>query len=257
MDNEKINNSEENTVNDYIHIFQALVSTSLKKIGVDDNCNFSENEKWNENDEQNHIKLLESLNYNDLFDKVILKEFNYYKKTSPNPYKLEFIANYYSIFHYRKIAEYAPDFVQSRNTKLESAYYSIVGTIDRIQGWIDNDQVRVKIESDYSNSPAHLATIYQCRTPFCSVSLGCDQMGRYNIVYTIDARVKEIIGSEFANTLIRRIYEFTPGEMEPFVNINSLYGDCISDFEKILDLSKTENHHKVTQNQRLEVESKR
>lgn len=240
---------------DYIHAFQALVNSSLSKNGVDDNCNISENEKWSESDEQNHTKLLESLNFNDLFDKVVLTELDSYKKVSSNPSKSEFIANYHPNFHYSKIAEYAPDFVQSRNAKLEKAYNSIVETINRIQGWMDNESVRIKIESNYRNSPNHLSTIYQCTTPFCIISLGCDQIGRYNIVYTIDSRIKEIIGSNPASTLIRRIYEFTPGEMEPFVNIHSLHGNCIGTFKEILELSKTERYHKVTQKERFEGES--
>ena len=92
------NNSEENNINDYFQTFQTLLNSSLNKIGADESCNFSKNEHSQKN-EENHIKLLESLNYDDTFDKVVIKELNDYKKTNVNPSKTEFIEIYFSIFH--------------------------------------------------------------------------------------------------------------------------------------------------------------
>ncbi len=245
----------DNETKAYMETFQELVRSSINKISVTDDCNISQNIKWNEENEDNHKKLLNELNYNDLFDKVILNELEEYKKLSSNPSKTEFIKNYFSIFHHKKIAAFTPEFIQSRNIKLISSYKGIIECINRIQGWMDNDKVRYKIESDYCNSPIHLSTIYQCTTPFCIVSLGCDQIGRHNIVYTLDYRIKEIIGADFASTLIRRIYEFTPGEMEPFVNFNSLNGDCINTFEETIQLAKVESNHIVSQKDRFEGNS--
>jgi hypothetical protein len=80
-------------------------------------------------------------------------------------------------------------------------------------------------------------------------------MGRYNIVYSLDYRIKDIIGRDFSSTFIRRIYQFTSGEMEPSVNIGSLYADCSEDFEACLQLAKTEGNHKVFQKDRNEEKS--
>ncbi len=240
------NNSEGNNVNDYFQTFRTLLNSSLCRIGADEVCNISKNE-YSQQNEENHIKLLESLKYNYTFDEVVVKELKEYKKTNVNPSKLEFIENYYSIFHHKKLAEFTPECIQSRNAKIESAYNHIIECINRIQGWLDDESSRLKIESDYSNSQKHLSTIYQCTTNFCIISLGCDHWGRYNIVYTIDYRILEIVGNDFASTLIRRIYEYTPGEMGPFVKINTLYGDCIDIFKDILQLCKTEKNHKITQ----------
>ncbi|MBQ0909744.1 hypothetical protein KBJ98_13605 [Flavobacterium sp. F-328] len=247
--------SSDNETNAFEETFEELVSSSIKKIGIKDDCTFMQNTQWNEENEDNHLKLLNELNYNDLFDSVVLSELKNYQKVAYNPSKVEFIKNYFSIFHHSKIAEFTPEFIQTRNTKLISAYKFIIECINRIQGLMDKDKVRYKIESDYCNSPTHLSTIYQCTTPFCIVSLGCDQIGRYSIVYTLDYRIKEIIGADFASKLIRRIYEFTPGEMEPFVNFNSLNGDCISTFEETFQLAKIEKNHIVTQKDRFEENS--
>jgi hypothetical protein len=249
------NNSSDNERNDYIQAFQNLLSSSLDRIGVDNDCYISKNEKWHQENEDNHINLLNNLYYNVLFDRVLFDELVHYKKIYSNHSKSEFVQNYFSTFHHNKIAKHTPEFIQSRNNNLLSAYKDIIECINRIQGWMDNEKLRFKIESDYSNSPNHLSTIYQCTTPFSIVSLGCDQIGRYNIVYTLDYRIKEIIGGDFASTLIRRIYEFTPGEMESFVNFNSLQGDCINTFEEILQLTKIERNHIVSQKERFEGKS--
>jgi hypothetical protein len=249
------NNTANQEFIDYLQSFQNLAYLSLEKIGIDNDCEISNIKNWSSEDEDSYNKLLVYLNYNDLFIKVILEELEKYRKAVSNPSKSEFVKNYFTNFHHIMIAQYTPEFIQSRNNKLLSAYKNIIKCIDRIQGWMDNEKVRFKIESDYSNSSNHISTIYQCTTSFCIVSLGCDQIGRYNIVYTLDYRIKEIIGSDFASTLIRRIYDFTPGEMEPFVNFHSLQGDCINTFNEIFQLTQIEENHVVTQMKRFEGKS--
>jgi hypothetical protein len=67
-------NYSDNSLNDYLLVFQVLVSSSLDRIGVDNDCNLVKNEKWNQENEDNHIKLLNELRYDDLFDKGLLNE---------------------------------------------------------------------------------------------------------------------------------------------------------------------------------------
>ena len=135
--------------------------------------------------------------------------------------------------------------IKSRNSKILNAYQNIILTIDRIQGWLENEELRTRVESDFTveQSPQH--TYYQCTTAFCVVSLGCDELGRYNIVYSVDYRIKEMISDIFASTLIRRIYEFTPGEMEPFVKIGTLYLDCVKVMAAVFEETKTRPCHKI------------
>jgi len=139
----------------------------------------------------------------------------------------------------------APDYVKERNNRLKSAYYSIINTIERIQGFLDDEYLRGRIESEMTQNPEMKSTLLQCTSPFCIVSLGCDQMGRYNIVFSIDYRVKEMIGDDMASGLLRRIFEFTPGEMEVFVRFGSLYQDCIVIFDQLLDDMQTEPFHEM------------
>jgi hypothetical protein len=137
----------------------------------------------------------------------------------------------------------APDFVKERNKRFREAFNNIIITIERIQGFLEDDYLRKRIESDMTKKSGIKSTILQCSTPFCIISLGCDDMGRYNIVYSVDYRIQEMIGEDMASTLIRRVYQFTPGEMEVFVRIGSLYHDCITTFDQLIEELKTESFH--------------
>jgi hypothetical protein len=137
----------------------------------------------------------------------------------------------------------APDFVKERNIRFRQAFKSLVLTIDRIQGFLDDEYLRGRIESDMTKKSGVKSTIVQCTTPFCIISLGCDNMGRYNLVYSVDYRIQNMIGEEMASTLIRRIYQFTSGEMEVFVRIGSLYSDCAESFNQIVQELQTESFH--------------
>jgi hypothetical protein len=137
----------------------------------------------------------------------------------------------------------APDFVKERNHKLANAYKNLVITVDRIQGFLEDEYLRGRIESDMTKKNGIKSTIFQCTTPFCILSLGCDDMGRYNLVYSVDPRIQKMLGEDMASTLIRRIYEFTPGELSVFVRIGSLYHDCVETFNQMLEDMQTESFH--------------
>jgi len=137
----------------------------------------------------------------------------------------------------------APDFVKERNSRFREAYKYLLITIDRIQGFLEDEYLRGRIESDMAKKEGVKSTILQCSTPFCIISLGCDEMGRYNLVYSLDYRIQEMIGNEMASGLIRRIYQFTPGDMEPFVLIGSLYHDCIESYDQVNLEMQTEKLH--------------
>ncbi len=139
----------------------------------------------------------------------------------------------------------APDYVQERNKQLMNAYNQLQITIERIQGWLEDEHLRTRIESDMTKRDNIQSTIYQCTTPWCILSIGCDEMGRYNIIYSLDQRIQEMISNQFASTFLRRINEFTPGAMEPFVTIGCLFEDCVSTYNKLLEESSNEPYHKV------------
>lgn len=123
-------------------------------------------------------------------------------------------------------------------------------SLHRIQAWQDNEKVRVRIEADYLKSIKNFSYISQITTPFIVIILGCDSLGRFQLTYGLDSNYLIILPDDMASTLIRRIYQFTSDEMEPFVSIISLSMDCISMFENLLKESKSNQAIQIIEVQR-------
>lgn len=227
--------------------FSLLILTYLEKNGIDGKGNKSlPIQELNEEDKDWINKTQDLLGFADNIEDIIITDWESKKNEDKTLTPKDFLKVFLTEFHNSKVETFAPDFVKERNKKFIEAYQNTIKTIERIQGWLDDETLRTKIESDFREKPKIQSTIFQCTTPFCIVSLGCDQMGRYNLVYSVDYRFQEMISELFASTLIRRIYQFTPGEMEPFVKIGSLYTDCMEIFNKMIDETKIEPYHKVT-----------
>lgn len=125
----------------------------------------------------------------------------------------------------------APIFVHERNRKLEQAYNYIKITINKIQVLIEDESLRYIVISDHKKNPNAITTIEQVTTSFCAVSIGADNMGRFNIVVSLDQNIMEKIGTFAGSTLLRRIFEFT-SQCETFLLIQSLAMDC----DELIDL---------------------
>ena len=141
-----------------------------------------------------------------------------------------------------------PDFIKERNKKLLDAYNFICVIISKIISLLEDEKLRILIESDFRQDPNSEATMFQCTTLFCIVSLGCDNKGSYNLVYSLDYRIKEMITLQMANTLIRRIYEFTEGDLDTSAWFGSLCENCVEEFLKLMEEAETKNYHKVIEN---------
>jgi hypothetical protein len=139
----------------------------------------------------------------------------------------------------------ASDEIKERNKKLLNAYNYIIITIDRMQGFISDEYLRLRIESEMFKDPKNKSTILQCTTPWCVISLGCDSSGCYNIVYSVDFRIQEMIGPDMASGIIRRVYEYTQGDMALSVRIGSLNQDCVDVFNQLIEEEKNSPIHNL------------
>ncbi len=79
--------------------------------------------------------------------------------------------------------------------------------------------------------------------------------GRYRIVYGIDSRILNMVPDNMASTLLRRIYGFTPAELEPFVGFASLNMDCITYFENTLNRLENGDGYTLIEVERNEEKS--
>ena len=124
---------------------------------------------------------------------------------------------------------------------------------------MDNDLLRRRLEisasSNLGDNRHGFSRMNNCITSFCFISLGCDVFVRYNIEYGIDSGILTMLPDNMASTLLRRIYEFTPGEMEPFIRIVSLNMDCITYFENTLSSVKNGAGYKLIEVERNEEKS--
>lgn len=201
---------------------------------------------WSVDKEEALNHFMRELGYEDELERLILDEFKTIKQELGSISKQEFKSRFLSNFHNKKLTQFAPDFILERNEKILSAYNSIIETINRIQAWLDSANLRKRIEiytlKDLNNNKLGISTINQCVTPFFVISLICDVFGRFRLSYGVDGRIIDMIPADMASTLLRRIYQFTPGELEPFVGFDSLNMDCISYFESLTEDVEKENY---------------
>jgi len=255
-DNRPINKEQKLSTNPAILPFVMLVMTYLENYGIDQFGNITGKKvKLSQKDiEWIELTIKAAGFYEKPFiEELVLEEWNQMKEQTKSLTPLLFSEEFVQQYHNSKIEKFAPDYVIERNKKIKTAYSYLIITVEKIQGWLDDEGLRTRIESDFRKNPLIKSTISQCTTPFCVISLGCDEMGRYNLVYSVDHRFQEMISEDFASTLLRRIYEFTPGEMEPFVRIGSLYNDCIQLFNQLNEEAKTEPYHKITIKDKHEI----
>lgn len=244
------------TSNPSVLPFEMLVLTYLENNGIDKSGNFTGRKVELTPKDIEWIELTlkaAGLYENQFLEELVLEEWRQQKelnnKLIPVEFSKEFVINY----HNTKIEKFAPEYVIERNRKISEAYTNIIITIEKIQGWLNDEGLRTRIESNFIKRKFIKSTISQCTTPFCIISLGCDEMGRFNLVYSVDYRFQEMISEDFASTFIRRIYDFTPGEMEPFVRIGSLCQDCIQLFNQLIEESKNEDYHKIVKKEKHDI----
>ena len=241
-------NNQETSDNHEMLPFEMLVLEYLKNFGIDQFGNHTGEKVELSQQDDEWIKLtLKAAGFyeENVIKELVVEEWARLKEKNKNLTPSLFVKEFVKHYHNSKIEKFAPNNVIERNKKIASAYSNLIITIERIQGWLDEEFLRTRIESDFRQKTFIKDTIAQCTTPFCIISLGCDELGRYNLVYSVDHRFQEMISSNFASTLLRLIYEFTPGEMEPFVRIGSLYSDCIEVVGKLIEEAKTETYHKI------------
>lgn len=188
---------------------------------------------------------MSELGYEIELELLILDSFKFFRSNYPASKVLDFINVFTRDFHNRKLVPYTPDFIQERNERLLKSYDAIIDTINRIQAWQDNDLLRKRIEIDTNkgddDNSLGVIAMKNCITPFCFISIGCDVFGRYRMSYGIESQILRMISDSMASTLLRRIYEFTSGELELFVGFVSLSMDCISYFEGAMKNIEADN----------------
>lgn len=227
-------------------IFKLLILGYFEKNGIDGEGNKTLGSNSQNEEEKKWIEqTIEASGFDNNIEDVIISEWEEKRKRNNSLKPKEFINIFLSEFHNLKVEAFAPDFVKERNIQLLEAYHHIIKVIEKIQSWIDDESITKRIESDFRNKAGVKSTMFQCTTPFCIISLGCDKIGNYSLVYSLDYRIQEMISENFASTLLRRIHDFTSGDIEPFVKIGSLNTDCNAIFLELMEYATSEPYHNI------------
>ena len=109
--------------------------------------------------------------------------------------------------HNIRFEELVTEDIRVRNMDLLHLYREFVDLIRYVQGFLDEEPLRARFESNMLLNPDAKATIEQCATNWCMVSVGCDDEGCYTVVYSLDYRIQDLLGHQLANFFVRKIYD--------------------------------------------------
>ncbi|MCQ4142003.1 hypothetical protein [Chryseobacterium sp. EO14] len=146
-------------------------------------------------------------------DKLIIEEWNKADKTYSLFTLTGFAYNFQTNYRNWNIEKYTSVEVQNRNQKLRDKYYELVTVINRLQGYLDSFELRLRIDSNYIDRE----TIYQCLTPFCTISVKCDELGNFSIEYALAPDLRSMITDLLASILEKRILDIQMSDLKDYI----------------------------------------
>ncbi|OYD40325.1 hypothetical protein ACF3OC_12390 [Sphingobacterium cellulitidis] len=206
----------------------------------------SSNSKVEEDLIHKYIVLREELHYTEAFDETILKAKSVYSLKHANATVPEFIEWFISNFNNSWLTEFCSEEIRERNNRVQNAFINIQETLYRTQSWMKEEKLRTKVDIDWEKRGRKFNLLHQTITIFCDIALACNQKGEYYISYNLDYRCQELIGKFFTNTLLRRFYEFTMDDLEPYLNLNSFLVDGLDNFTEALKESRNNEFVKAS-----------
>lgn len=145
-------------------------------------------------------------------EKLVIDEWNATKKHPLLTLRM-FAYCFQAIYSNWKIEKYTPKEVQDRNKKIKDKYNEFVSVIDRLQGYLNSPELRLRIDSNYVDRE----TIYQCLTPFCTISVNCDELGNFSIKYALACDIRSMITDLLASILEKRISDTQMTDLKDYV----------------------------------------
>lgn len=145
-------------------------------------------------------------------DKLIIDEWNKDKRyplLTLTSFAYKFQRNYQNL----KMEKYTSNDTQNRNEKIKNKYYELVDIIDRLQGYLDSCELRMRIDGMHISREI----VYQCLTPFCSISVGCDEFGNFSLIHALAPNIRNIITELLASILEKRISDTENTELKDYV----------------------------------------
>jgi hypothetical protein len=119
-----------------------------------------------------------------------------------------------------------------KNSSFMEAYHKMVIVIENTQLWLGEERLRMRIERDLSEIDGQHDPIYQCITPWCVLSIVCNEKGLYKINCSLDVRAYDLVGRGASLAFLCRFRENFSGRLKSRINITKLDEDCSSIFDE-------------------------
>lgn len=142
-------------------------------------------------------------------------------------------------YHNSKLVKFATLEIQKSNKTIKKNHDSLKRFLIEIQSFLEAENLRTRIEGNHTETP-NLGNCFRCEdfiTPFCKIGLNCDTLGRFSIHYFINPHLKELIGESLGDTLEKRFYELSTGEMKDFIKMIPLNRRYDKYFKEIQTIS--------------------
>lgn len=158
-----------------------------------------------------------------------------------------FIHFFEDCYHNLKLVKFTTLEAQKSNEITKWNYDIIKRFLIEIQGYLEAEHLRTRIECDFSETRNwhNTARVEEFVTPFAKVGLNCDKSARFSINYFINPHLKELIGESLGDILEKRFNEFITGEMKDIVKMTPLNRRYDRYFEELLRFTRTFPHYKA------------
>lgn len=224
-------------------LFSYLVRKILTKHGKFAPTSDAEPITWTAEDQDRLIRQIHELGVSPLLEPLVLQEWEDYTKRIHRPHREFFIHSFLPSYHHSKLAPYLPREAQEKNEQVKKAYDQLLQVINRIQFFADEGQ-QERVESNLREKQGTVSLLKECNTNFCALRLYSDFSGRCNIEYWLDPDIFKMLHEKPVSTLLRSIYESTPG-LEERVNCRSLTYDCETWFEDMKNECNYEEEYRL------------
>lgn len=233
----------------YTTPFQKLILDYLAWNGIDKKGNITSNKVYPTRMEilENRTLLRKCGFTTGDIEKLIVLEFLQMKRNIPDLDSEMFVHFFEDNYHNLKLVQFATLETQKSNKNTKWYYDVIKGFLIEIQGYLELEYLRTRIECDFSETRNgnNIARVEEFVTPFAKVGLNCDKSAKFSINYFINPHLKELIGEFLGDTLEKQFNEFITGEMKDLIKLIPLNRRYDRYFEELLRFSRTHPNYKA------------
>lgn len=233
----------------YTTPFQKLILDYLAWNGIDKKGNVTSNKVYPTRTEiQENRKLLRKCGFTtgDI-EKLIVLEFLEMKRNIPDLDSEMFIHFFEDFYHNLKLVRFTTLEAQKSNEITKWNYDIIKKFLVEIQGYLETEYLRTRIECDFSEirNWHNTARVEEFVTAFIKISLNCDKSAKFSINYFINPHLRELIGESLGDNLEKQFNEFITGEMKDLIKLIPLNRRYDRYFEELLRFSRTHPNYKA------------